>query len=106
MLTAAHSGALRTRDLARVTVDTTVQPKAITFPTNAKLLHAAIQGLNRLAKKHGVRLRRRNLGRPMDRRRLIATEFGPLRHQAARLARSSANAALPARVASDIVSKK
>jgi IS5 family transposase len=54
---AHESGALRTRDLARVTVDTTVQPKAITFPTDAKLLHAAIQGLNRMAKKHGVRLR-------------------------------------------------
>jgi IS5 family transposase len=34
-----------------------VQPKAITFPTDAKLLHAAIKGLNRLANKHGVRLR-------------------------------------------------
>jgi len=51
------SGALRTKDLARVTIDTTVQPKAITFPTDAKLLHAAIRGLNRLARKHGVRLR-------------------------------------------------
>ena len=50
-------GALRTRDLKRVTVDTTVQPKAITFPTDAKLLHAAIEGLNRLVRKHGVRLR-------------------------------------------------
>ena len=57
-LRVAHaSGALRTKDLARVTVDTTVQPKAITFPTDAKLLHAAIRGLNRLARKHGVRLR-------------------------------------------------
>jgi transposase, IS5 family len=57
-LRVAHqSGALRTRDLERVTVDTTVQPKAITFPTDAKLVHAAIRGLNRLAKKHGVRLR-------------------------------------------------
>ncbi len=33
-------GALRTR----VTVDTTVQPKAIPFPTDAKLVHAAIKG--------------------------------------------------------------
>ena len=41
----------------RVTVDTTVQPKAITFPTDAKLLHAAIKGLNRLARKHRVKLR-------------------------------------------------
>jgi IS5 family transposase len=57
-LRVAHAaGALRTRDLKRVTVDTTVQPKAITFPTDAKLLHAAVKGLVRLAKKHGVRLR-------------------------------------------------
>jgi IS5 family transposase len=57
-LRVAHdSGALRTRDLARVTVDTTVQPKNITFPTDAKLVHAAIKGLNRLANRHGVRLR-------------------------------------------------
>ena len=57
-LRVAHeSGALRTTDLKRVTVDTTVQPKAITFPTDAKLLHAAIKGLNRLARKQGVRLR-------------------------------------------------
>jgi IS5 family transposase len=54
---ADQSGALPTRDLARVTIDTTVQPKAISFPTDAKLLHAAIKGLNRLAAKHGVRLR-------------------------------------------------
>src|SRR4051795_1276159 len=57
-LRVAHeAGALRGQDLKRVTVDTTVQPKAITFPTDAKLLHAAIKGLNRLARKHGVRLR-------------------------------------------------
>lgn len=57
-LRVAHEAcALRTNDLKRVTVDTTVQPKAITFPTDAKLLHAAIRGLNRLAKEHGVRLR-------------------------------------------------
>jgi transposase, IS5 family len=57
-LRVAHdSGALRTLDLARVTVDTTVQPKNITFPTDAKLVHAAITGLNRLANKHGVKLR-------------------------------------------------
>jgi len=54
----AHdAGALRTRDLKRVTVDTTVQPKAITFPTDAKLLHAAIKGLNRVAHQCGVQLR-------------------------------------------------
>ena len=57
-LRVAHAtGALRTRDIKRVTVDTTVQPKAITFPTDAKLLHAAIKGLNRLAHKCGLQLR-------------------------------------------------
>jgi IS5 family transposase len=57
-LRVAHeSGALATRHLARVTVDTTVQPKNVTFPTDAKLLHAAIKGLNRLARRHGVKLR-------------------------------------------------
>src|SRR5262249_57980702 len=54
---AHESGALRTKDLARVTADTTVQPKDIPFPTDAKLLHAAIKGLTRLARKRGVRLR-------------------------------------------------
>ena len=57
-LRVAHAtGALKTKDLARVTVDTTVQPKAITFPTDVKLVHAAIKGLNRLARKHDVALR-------------------------------------------------
>ena len=57
-LRVAHATeALRPKDLARVTVDTTVQPKNITFPTDAKLLHAAVKGLNRLARRHGVRLR-------------------------------------------------
>ena len=57
-LRVAHeAGALRTQELKRVTVDTTVQPKAITFPTDAKLLHAAIRGLARLPRKHGVKLR-------------------------------------------------
>ena len=49
-LRVAHeAGALRTNDLKRVTVDTTVQPKAITFPTDAKLLHRARERLVGLA---------------------------------------------------------
>ena len=43
--------------MARVTVDTTVQPKNVSFPTDAKLLHAAIKGLNRPAREYGVPLR-------------------------------------------------
>lgn len=52
---AHEAGALRSQDLKRVTV--TVQPKAISFPNHAKLLHAAIKGLNHLARRHGIRLR-------------------------------------------------
>ena len=48
---------LRSKHLARVTFDTTVPPENITLPTDAKLLHAAIKGLNGLANEHGVRLR-------------------------------------------------
>jgi IS5 family transposase len=54
----AHdSGALKKSDLARVTVDTTVQPKNIAFPTDAQLLETAIQQLGKLARRHGVKLR-------------------------------------------------
>ena len=57
-LRVAHAaGALETKHLARVTVDTTVQPKNITFPTDAKLLHAAMKGVVGLAKKHAIALR-------------------------------------------------
>ncbi len=54
----AHDvGALKKSDLARVTVDTTVQPKNIAFPTDAGLLETAIRQLGKLAKQHHVRLR-------------------------------------------------
>ena len=54
---AENSGALNKADLARVTVDTTVQPKNVTFPTDAKLLVTAINKLGELAREHGVKLR-------------------------------------------------
>ncbi len=57
-LRVAHdSGALKKSDLARVSVDTTVQPKNVAFPTDAKLLETAIRQLGKLAKVHGVALR-------------------------------------------------
>src|SRR5205809_4062411 len=43
-LSVAHkTGALATRDLERVVVDTTVQPKAIAHPTDARLCHRALE---------------------------------------------------------------
>jgi IS5 family transposase len=92
-LRVAHqTGALRTRDLKRVTVDTTVQPKAITFPTDAKLLHAAIKGLNRLTRRCGVRLRQSYL-RIAKRAAMMASRYAHAKqfkrhHQQLRLLRS------------------
>ena len=57
-LAVAHrSGALQTRDLERVVVDTTVQEKAIAHPTDARLNHRAIEKLVDLARREGVNLR-------------------------------------------------
>jgi IS5 family transposase len=52
-----ESGAVRSSSLERVSVDTTVQPKAITHPTDAKLYLKAVQALVRQAKRHGLQLR-------------------------------------------------
>jgi IS5 family transposase len=54
---ATKTGAMKPGDLARVIVDITVQPKNITFPTDAKLLNRAREKLVRLAKQLGVKLR-------------------------------------------------
>ena len=54
---AVKTGAMTPADTRRVIVDTTVQPKNVTFPTDAKLIHRAREGLVRLAKKTGLDLR-------------------------------------------------
>jgi IS5 family transposase len=54
---ATKTEAMKPSDLARVVIDTTVQPKAVMFPTDAKLINRARERLVRLAKKHGVQLR-------------------------------------------------
>jgi IS5 family transposase len=41
----------------RVTVDTTVQTKAVAHPSDSHLLYRGIEWLNRLAKRHGIELR-------------------------------------------------
>jgi transposase, IS5 family len=57
-LSVAHkSGALSTKDLERVAVDTTVQPKVVAHPTDARLTHRAIEKLVTLARREGVALR-------------------------------------------------
>src|ERR1700694_734305 len=54
---ATRTGAMKPGDLARVIVDTTVQPKNISFPSDAKLMNRAREKLVKLAKKLGVELR-------------------------------------------------
>ncbi|RWL93240.1 IS5 family transposase [Mesorhizobium sp.] len=54
---ATRLGAAKPADFRAVIVDTTVQEKAITFPTDAKLMQRARERLVKLAKKHGVVLR-------------------------------------------------
>jgi len=57
-LSVAHkTGALETKDLERVVADTTVQPKAIAHPTDARLMYRAIEKLGALAKREEVPLR-------------------------------------------------
>jgi len=54
---AVKTEAIKPTDLCQVIVDTTVQPKNVTFPTDAKLLNRAREKLVRLAQLHDVRLR-------------------------------------------------
>lgn len=54
---ALELGVLKQVHLRRVNVDTTVQEKAITFPTDAKLYHRMREKLVKQAKLHGVELR-------------------------------------------------
>jgi IS5 family transposase len=54
---AVKTDAIEVKDLSKVIVDTTVQEKAVTFPTDAKLLDRARTMLVRLASKHGLKLR-------------------------------------------------
>ena len=54
---ATRTGAAKPSDFTKIIVDTTVQPKAVMFPTDAKLMHRAREKLVRLAKRHGVTLR-------------------------------------------------
>jgi transposase, IS5 family len=54
---AVKTGAMKPTDTRQVIVDTTVQPKNVMFPTDAKLIHRARERLVRLAKRAGLDLR-------------------------------------------------
>ena len=54
---AVKTDAVKPSELSEVIIDTTVEPKNVMFPTDARLLNRAREILVRLAKKHGVALR-------------------------------------------------
>jgi IS5 family transposase len=47
LATAQRTGAAEPKHVARVTIDTTVQPKAVTHPTDSKLIHRGVEILGR-----------------------------------------------------------
>ena len=57
LATAARTGAAKPAAFAQAIIDTTVQPKAVSHPTDAKLMNRARERLVRLAEAHGVGLR-------------------------------------------------
>lgn len=52
-----HGHVKARRDAERVTIDITVQPKAVTHLTDGKLIHRGVEILGRLARQHSVALR-------------------------------------------------
>jgi IS5 family transposase len=54
---AVKTDAVKSSELSDVIIDTTVEPKNVMFPTDARLLNRARESLVRMAKKHGVKLR-------------------------------------------------
>lgn len=57
MQVALEQRALKPNEITRVTVDTTVQEKAIAFPTDARLYDKARRALVKSARQHGIQLR-------------------------------------------------
>lgn len=54
---ALDTGTAKPSSLERITVDTTVQPKAIAYPTDGRLYLKALMSLVRQAKRYGIDLR-------------------------------------------------
>ena len=51
---AQRAGAVEAQHLERVTIDATVQPEAVSHPTDGKPLRRGVEILGRLARRHGV----------------------------------------------------
>lgn len=81
---AVSSGAATPRQIERVTVDTTVQTKAIAHPTDGHLMLRAIEWLNRAARQHGIKLRQSYLRVARHARREAARLFHGRGHKQAK----------------------
>ncbi len=87
---ALESGTARASSLERVSVDTTVQPKAIAYPTDSQLFLKALCALVRQAKKHGLVLRQSHnrlakTAALMAARYAHAKQFGRMRREVKKL---------------------
>lgn len=69
---------VKRRSLERVTVDTTVQEKAVSFPTDSKLYNRSRERLVKLARQHGVVLRQ-NYNRKAPQALHQASRYGQAR---------------------------
>jgi IS5 family transposase len=78
---AQRAGAAEPKNFERVTVDTTVQPKAVAHPTDSKLLHRGVEILGRLARRHGVALRQSYMRVSTHARREVARLIHRGRHR-------------------------
>jgi transposase, IS5 family len=81
---ARKTKAVTQTQMQRVTVDTTVQTKAVAHPTDSHLLLRGIEWLNRLAKKHGLKLRQSYLRLGKHARREVARLIHGRGHKQAR----------------------
>ncbi len=57
VVTAQKAGLLRASHLNKVNIDTTVQEKAVAYPTDARLYYRMLEKLVKAARAHGVKLR-------------------------------------------------
>ena len=80
---AQRAGAVEAKHFERVTIDTTVQPKAVTHPTDGKLLHRGVEVLGRLARQHGIALRQSYARLSRNARREVAKLVHRGRHREA-----------------------
>lgn len=77
---ATRTGAAKPSDFTKLTVDRTVQPKNVMFPTDAKLMQRARERLVRFAKANGVMLRQSyaRVGKYTRTKPVAKPKLGPL----------------------------